>query len=310
MARPTYQQVHIDVPLTNISVAYTPGDYIGLDIFPNVPVVHISDKYFTYTKSDWLRNEVGVRAPGTRASRGDYGLTTSNYFTVEQAVAKGVPDEIVANADNPLKPLEDGTRWVTEQLYQKLEVDVAGKAFANSTWTAGSATPSPLWSAALSNPMTDVQTARDNVVSNIGRMPTVGVMGYQVFTQLINNAEVLERIKYGAGPTMPAAVNVSALSALFGGLNLKVGLAIQDTALDQATASLSFIWGKHMLVAYVAPGPALLTPSAGYVFTFLNREISRFREDQNRQDVIEGRWNYSVAVIAADAGYLLKSVVA
>ncbi len=309
MGKPTYQQVHVDVPLTNISVAYTPGEYIGMNVFPQVPVVHISDKYFIYTKADWMRNEVGVRAPGTKAARGDWGLQTSTYFVTEKAIAKGVPDEIVQNADNPIKPLEDSTRWVTEQLYQKVEIDTAAICFGNSIWSS-SATPSVLWSAALSNPMTDVRTAIDTVVQNIGRLPNQGCLGYQVFSALLNNAEVVERIKYGAGPGAPAAVTLAALGALFGGLNLMVGVAVQDSAQEGATSSLGFIWGKHMLVHYVSPGPSLISPTSGYVFTYQQRQISRFREDQNRQDVVEGRWSYSVNQIATDAGYLLKSVTA
>ena len=79
MSKPTYQQVHIDGPLTNISIAYRNPVYIAEQIFPSVPVQKISDKYFIYTKADWLRREADVRAAGTRAVRGDYGLSTGNY---------------------------------------------------------------------------------------------------------------------------------------------------------------------------------------------------------------------------------------
>ena len=106
MSKPTYQQVHTDVPLTNVSIAYTNPVFIAEQVFPNVPVQNISGKYFIYTKADWLRREADVRAAGTRATRGDYGLSTSTYTCVEYAIAKGVPDEIVANADSPLRPFE------------------------------------------------------------------------------------------------------------------------------------------------------------------------------------------------------------
>src|SRR3989304_2040666 len=115
MSKPTAQQVHIDQPLTNISIAYLPGDFIAGMVFPNVPVQKQSDKYFIYTKADWLRREAGVRAPGTRARRGDYGLSTAQYACLERAIAKGVPDQVVANADQPLRPLEDARRRPTQR---------------------------------------------------------------------------------------------------------------------------------------------------------------------------------------------------
>ncbi len=307
MSRPTYQQVHIDTPLTNISIAYTPGQFIGSDLFPLVPVVHISDKYFTYTKADWLRNEVGVRAPGTKAPRGDYGLSTSNYFCTEKSIAKGVPDEIVENADNPLRPAEDATKWVTTQLYQKLEIDVAATAFG--TGWATSATPSVLWSNDTSDPLGDFATAFNGVLGSIGLKPNVAVVGYGVWRYLKNHPDIVERVKYSAGPTNPAIVAMNTVAALIEVERLMVGTSIQDTAGEGSTSSLSYIWGNHGLLAYVTGGPSLLEPSAGYVFSFEHRKIQRFREDQNQQDVVAGGWSYTANAIAADAAYLLKSVV-
>ena len=306
MSKPTYQQVHIDVPLTNVSVAYTPGQFIAGQLFPMVPVEHISDKYFIYTKADWLRNEVGVRAPGTKANRGDYGLTVGSYFVTEKAIAKGVPDEITQNADNPLKPLEDATKWATTQLYQKMEIDVAATAFG-AGWSA-SATPATLWSNDTSDPLGDFATAYNGVLGTIGVAPNKAAVGYGAWRFLKNHPDIVERIKYGAGPTSPAIVAAKAVAALIELDDLLIGTSIQDSAAEGATSSISYIWGNHALVAYVAGGPSLMEPSAGYVFTYAQRQVTRFREDQNRQDVVEARWSYAANAVAADAGYFLKSV--
>src|SRR3972149_5785823 len=99
MSKPTAQQVHIDQPLTNISIAYLPGDFIAGMVFPNVPVQKQSDKYFIYTKADWLRREAGPRAPGTRARRGDYGLSTAPDACLERGLAQGGAGEGGAHAD-------------------------------------------------------------------------------------------------------------------------------------------------------------------------------------------------------------------
>lgn len=307
MSKPTYQQVHIDTPLTNVSIAYTPGNFIGAQVFPLVPVEHISDKYFIYTKADFLRNEVGVRAPGTKANRGDYGLSTGTYFTTEKAIAKGVPDEITQNADNPLRPLEDATKWATTQLFQKMEIDVAATSFGTG-WSS-SATPSTLWSNDTSDPLGDFATAVNGIVSTIGVMPNKGVVGYGVWRYLKNHPDIVDRIKYTSGPTTPAVVAARTVAALVELDDILIGTSIQDTANEGATSSVAYIWGSNALVAYVTGGPSLMEPSAGYVFTYQQRQVSRFREDQNRQDVVEARMSYTVNAVAADAGYLLKSVV-
>ena len=43
MAKPTYQQIHTDVPLTNISIAYKNKTYIADQVFGLVPVQRQSD---------------------------------------------------------------------------------------------------------------------------------------------------------------------------------------------------------------------------------------------------------------------------
>ena len=73
---------------------------------------------------------------------------------------------------------------------------------------------------------------------------------------------------------------------------------------------MAFIWGKHLLLAYVTSSPALMEPTAGYIFTYQDRKILRFREEQEGQDVVDGRWSFDVQQTAPDAGYLFKSVVA
>ncbi len=306
MSKPTYQQVHIDVPLTNISIAYVNTAYIAEQVFPAVPVQNISGKYFKYTKADWLRREADVRPAGTRAARGDYGLTTGNYVCIERAIAKGVPDEIVANADSPLRPLEDATRWCTNQIQLEVEYTVAARVLGASVWSS-SATPGTLWSNPSSDPIGDVETATNTVVGAIGLEANVGVMGRGLWRYVKNHPDILDRIKYSAGPNSPAIATVNACAALFGVDKLMVGTAIYDTTAEGGTSSLSYVWGNHMFVGYATGTPSLLSPTAGYVFNYQTRETSRFREDQERQDVVEVRQSFDIRETATDAGYLIKS---
>jgi len=307
MSKPTYQQTHTDVPLTQISIAYTPGAYIAEQVSPGVPVQKSSGKYYVYTKADFLRNEAAVRAPGTKAVRGGYGTSTANYTCVEYDFSQSIPDEIVQNADSVLRPLEDGTRFVTEKVLLGLEKDVASDIFG-AGWSS-SATPSPLWSSDTSDPLGDIETAVNGVVSTVGQEPNKGVIGRGLWRYLKNHPDVVDRIKYTAGPNSPAVVTLNAIAAL-GGLDagrLFVGTAIEDTAADGATSTIAYVWGTHMFVGFVAPNPSLLTPSAAYTFNYQQRQIERFREDQEHADVIVCRQSWDHKVVAADCGYLIKS---
>ena len=74
------------------------------------------------------------------------------------------------------------------------------------------------------------------------------------------------------------------------------------------------IWGKNALVAYVAPAPALMTPSAGYTFVW-NRVpnaiqyIDHVREDNRYQDVINGFSHFDMKVLVPNAGEFASGVI-
>src|SRR3990167_4445749 len=305
MATPTQQQVHVDNALTNISIAYRNLNYISDRIFPSVPVQYQSNKYFVFNKSDWYRDEAAIRAPGTRASRVDYRISTANYLCVEYAVAKSVADEVVMNADTPLRPLQEATEYVTDKLMLRKEKDVADLAFG-ATWSS-SATPSTLWSNDTSDPIGDVNTAVDSVVSSIGRKPNVGVIGRGLWRHVIKHPDLLDRIKGAAGPGSPAILTQSTIAALFELEEILVGDSVIDSGAEGATASRAYVWGNHLLVAYVSRTPSLMAPSAGYVFQWKNRQVNRFREEQEHSDVIETLENWDSVLTATDAGYLVKS---
>ena len=304
MARPTMRDTHIDTALGNISIAYRNESYIWDQVFPMVPVENRSDEYYVYDKGYWFADEAQRRAQGTRAARGGYKISSCTYTCQEFAIAKAVTDGMRDNADDPIKPEIEAVEYSTDRLLLRLERDVAGEVFGNN-WS-GSATPSPTWDDDTSDPLGDMENAISTFIGTIGRKPNVGVMGYQVLRDLKVHPDILDRIKY----TERGIVTEDLLAALFGLDKLLVGTAIYNTAAEEATASLSFIWGKHFWFGYVPPSPGLMIPAAGYCFVWKDRVVERFREDQEHQDIFSCSQSWKVVLTAKDAGYKLKSVVA
>lgn len=307
MPSPTANQVHIDSALTNISIAYRNENYIGDRIFPKVPVVHQSNKYFVFVKADWYRDEAAVRAPGTRAARVDYNIGTGNYLCTEWAAAKAVPDEVIMNADAPLKPLAEATEYVTQKLMLRKEKDVADLVFGTNIWS-GSTTPAVLWSNDTSDPIGDVNAAQDSIIQSIGRKPNKGVIGRGAYRHLIKHPDILDRIRGGATSGTPAIVSMNLLAQLFELDEILVGDAVIDSGLEGQASSRGYVWGNSMWLGYVSPTPAIMTPSAGYIFQWKDRQVFRFREDQEFTDVVSCYENWDSKAVAADAGYLLRSV--
>ena len=214
--------------------------------------------------------------------------------------------ELRENADDPIRPEIEAVEYATDRLLLRLERSVADVIFETSPGWTGSSTPSPTWDDDTSDPIGDILDAKETFVSTVGREPNVAVCGYEVFRDLKDHPDILDRIKY----TERGIVTVDLLSSMFDLDRLLVGTAIYNTAADEATVSMSYIWGKHFWLGYVPATPGLMAPAAGYVFTWKDRKVERFREDQEHQDIFTCSQSWAVEKTSADAGYLLKSAVA
>lgn len=302
MAKPTRRDVHVNRPLTNVSIAYRNSMYIAREVFPIVQVTNQSDEYFVFDKASWLRNRSGKRAPGTRAPRGDYGITTASYLAVSDAFAHPVFDEVRDNADAPLRPLVTGTEFVSDALELGMEVKVADLVSGSTNWSSAS-NPGTKWDVDTSDAWGDIDTAIDAVRQSIGMMPNTMALSYTVWKALRNHPDFLDRVKY---TRTNGKVMATDLAEWFGVEKVLIGGGIKDTAQEGATSSLTDIWGDMLWVGYVSPAAAIERPSSGYCFLWKDRQISTFREDQEKTTVVEGEWYYDEKITASDAGAIFS----
>lgn len=313
MPQPTSTDVHVDAILTNISVAYMQESYafVASRAFPQVSVNKQTDKYFTYDQADFFRDQVQRRADGTESAGTGYGLSTASYSCDVYALHKDIGDQTRANADAPLNPDMDATRFLTQQMLIRQEVEWAAAAFTTGVWGTD-ATPSPLWDAASSTPIADVETAKNTVLTNTGYVPNTVIMSYKVMSALMDNSDIIDRIKY----TSQDSVSEELLARLFGVDRVMVMAGTYNTAQEGATASYSQIGDKDVLVAYVAPSAGLMVPSAGYTMLWngvsqgfgTSTAVARYRMDTLRADRIEIESAWDTKIVSSALGYFLSNV--
>lgn len=319
MAQPHTGQVHVDRPLTNISVAYLQKQsaFIAGRVFPMVPVDKQSDSYFKYTKGDWFRDEARPRAPGTESAGGGYTLATDTYNCKVEAFHKDVDDQTRANSDAPLNPDRDATEFVTQRLLLRGERDWVSKYFGTGVWgtdkTGGS--DFTVWSNyASSDPIADFALGIETILKNTGMRPNLAVLGYPVYKALRNHPDLVDRIKYTVAGGIPTN---QAMAEILGVGELLVAEAVYNSAVEGAAVSMDFIHGKHALLCHRATSPSLLTPSAGYTFAWKGVSqgmgttvgIGRFRMEHLKSDRIEGEIAYDHKVVATDLGYFFSGAV-
>lgn len=316
MPQPTQSDVHVDAILTNISVAYlqSEANFIAPRVFPAVSVDKQSDKYYIYTKNDWFRDEAEKRADATESVGSGFNVSTTNYFCDVYAIHKDVGDQMRQNADAPINPDMDATRFVTSRLLLKLERQWAADFFTTSVWGTD-LTLTNKWSDYTNgDPIGDMETAKEKILSTTGFAANTLVVGYQVFRQLQHHPDIVDRFKY----TSSQVITEDILARLFGVDRVLVARSVYASNAEAETAAYAFIHGKHALLCHVAGSPGLLTPSAGYSFMWrgisagLGAPISmrRFRMDKLKADRIEGEIAFDNKVVASDLGYFFNLAVA
>lgn len=322
MPQPTPSDVHVSRPLTNISVAYMQGrNFLADRVFSRVGVSKQADQYFTYPKEQWFRTDAALRAPGTESAGSGYTLGTDTYFCHVYAIHKDVDDQTRANADTPLNMDREATQFVTNQLLLKRDLDWASTFMTTGVWetdktgvaSGPNSTQFIQWDQAASDPIQDVQNGKTAILQATGYEPNVLVLGYEVFAQLANHADIIDRIKH----TQRGVLTEELLAQLLRVDRIVVASAIKNTANEGAAAAMSFVIGKSALLCYANATPGLMSPSAGYTFTWtgllgssaFGTRISRFRMQEKKSDRIEGEMAYDMKVIAADLGYFFTAAV-
>jgi hypothetical protein len=334
MPNPTQSDLHVNVPLTNVSVAWIPNvkDYVCTQVFPEVPVQKQSDLYWKWSKSDWRRTDVVKRAPGTESAGVGWNYDTDTYFAHVYAVHRDIDDQVRANADSNFRLDSDSTKFITNQLLLKRELDWNAKYFQPTVWdteyegvasNVNSASKFLQWNDSASDPIKDVQGWLIEYRLLTGYTPNVMVIGSEVMRQLKNHPDLIDRIKY----TQKGVVTEDLIASLFGIPKLVVSYAskvadpsrINDARAQDAAATYEFLGNtKSALLAYTPDSPSLLTPAAGYTFIWNGYHagnsqgirIKQFRMEHIAADRIEGEMTYDMKVVSPDMGIFLKTAVA
>lgn len=320
MPQPTASDVHVDVPLTQISVAYIQNarNFIAPQVFPIVPVVHQTDKYWSFDKNAWFQDEAKPRADASESAGSGYTVSSNNTYSCDVfALHKDVGDQARRNADPAMNLDRDAARYVASRLLLRMEVQWAADYFTTGKWGTDS-TPGALWSNyATSDPIDDMEGGKETILGQTGFDANTLVLGYQVYRKLRHHPDIVDRFK-GRDSRTAENINAAMLADIFDVERVLVCKGVKATNNEGATGAYSFVQGKHALLCYSAPAPALLEPSAGYVFNWTGvgsnvGEIiatSTMRIDTKKCDRIESEMAFDMKVIGSDLGYFFNGAVA
>jgi len=324
-AQPTQVAVHVNRPLTNISIAYIQSaeDFVADKAFPIIPVDKQTDIYWLYTKNDWFRDEAQQRAAATESAGGGYNLDSTNtYHCKVYAFHKDIPDQVRSNADAALDMDRDATLFVTQRLLIRREKVWADAYFgASKGWkdyTGISGMPSTdqfvQWDDyTASDPITDIRIGRMYIKMWTGFRPNTLILSEDVYEVLRQHPDIVDRIKYTSGN----AISADIMARFFEVDRILIAGGVYATNQEAVTPEvMNWITAKGCLLCYAAPNPGLMTPSAGYTFAWKGLSsmgfataIKNFRMEHLECDRIEGQAAYDCKLVASDLGAFYASCI-
>ncbi len=315
MPQPTQEDLHVDAALTNISVAYIQDQshFIASQVFARVPVDKQTDFYWSYDKDDWFRDEAKPRADNTESAGSGYDVSSTNtYACTVEAIHKDIGRQARANADAVFNMETDATRFVTQRLLVRREVQWVTDYFSTAIWGTDFNSTAAWSDYTNGDPILEIEAGKQGILQVTGFEANTLVLGYPTWRALKHHPDIIERIKYTGGPDSDVK---KALADLFEIERILVAKSVINSANEAAAGSYAFNHGGQALLAYVNPNPSLLAPSAGYEFVWQGISdgmgedigITRIPLPKTRALRIEGEIAKDFKVVGADLGYFFSN---
>ncbi|MEN6625216.1 MAG: hypothetical protein ABFD69_03195 [Candidatus Sumerlaeia bacterium] len=312
---PTPSQVHIDAALTNLSVGYRNPAFIADVLAPVVPVRKQSDKYFIYdSERAQFRPSDDKRAPGTEASEIGFDISSDSYYCEDHALASVIADEERENADPAIQPAIDRTEFLRAKIDLNKEIELAAMLTSTSVITQSTTLSGDAqWSDPDSDPVAEVEARKATIMGAVQVLPNTLVLPYPVYASV----RVHDAVRACMGANYTGAITEQMLAQIFDVENVLVARSFKNTAAAGQTPSMSYVWGKDALLAYVPTRPGLKQMALALTFAWAGAPgsvsghiVEMWREDRRKADAIRVQRYYDQKLIAAGAAFLWKSAVA
>lgn len=311
---PTRESLRVDVPLTNMSIGYSNPLYIIDDLLAHTYVDQQSGIMPHLEQSHFYRDNVMLRAPGTESDGvGFKADLTNTYFCNRFSVNFTYDDDTKMGAMKPFDLDRLGVKFITDRIKLNREKAFADTNFVTGVWGSSTQlTSTDQWDDySGSDPLGDVETAKEAVLSASGAVVNKMVLGGAGWSKLKNHPDLIDRIKH----TQVGNITRDLAAGMFEIEKLLVGSSLY-TASPEGTAEGSVaytrVWGKNCLLLYTAEG--LEVPSAANTLVWdkggkTPQYIKRMRNELKETNIIEGNSYFQHLINVIRSGYFYEDCV-
>ena len=323
MPNPSSSDRRIDTALADVSIAHIQdqADALYGNVCPVMPVPKASGKYFTYPTGVWNKRQAQRRAAGAPAAEGQFTVSNDSYSCELYSVVHKDPREETSQVDEAIDPEIEATEWASGQVLMEADALIVAAMMAGSVWDTDvdGTTGTPVvgtsvrkWSEASSDPITDMVQLNGLIKKKSTKWANVCVLGYDVWTVLLNHPVITDRIKH----TSSNSVRKEILAALFEVEKVIVPGLSNNTAELGQTATPAFLAGADDVgLFYIPSSPGKRTLSAAYAFAFdaedykQGHRVSKWFDPRLNSDMTQVDLYIDIKITATSAGAFIDDCV-
>lgn len=309
----TKQARIVDPVLSTIAQGYQNSEMIASALFPTVPVNLRGGNVITFGKEAFMLYQ-SQRAPGENTRRVRFGYAGAPYALTDYSLEGLVPVEVEQEASNG-PGIDLGAGAITDVSaimslrLEKQSADIARNAASYAAANKVTLSGTAQWSdfGTVSDPVKDIEAAKNAVRAATGKRANTVVLGAAAFSALQQHPKIVARLVY----TGRDIATPELLAALFGVAKVVVGDAIYS---NDAGTAFTDVWGNDVVVAYTNLGSVQSggLPSYGYTYQLAGYpSVEEPYFDRSAKS-----WIYPVSraeapvLASAAAGYLITNAVA
>ncbi|HLZ20721.1 MAG TPA: hypothetical protein VKQ30_01175 [Ktedonobacterales bacterium] len=316
--------VHINQPLSRFSVGYHPTGMVAEQIFNVIPVAHESDDYVVWDKGQAFRVERTdgygtLRADGSPSLLEDFGATLKNYRAEEFARKTRVTDRQRANQDDVFQLEVSKVRRVQDKILLDEELRVANILLTTANYPAANVTTlsgTSQWNNASFASQTsgtfsviemNFDAGREAIrLATGGKEANVAIIPAAVARVMKRDVGVRDSIKYTHGDILENG----ALPDVLWGLRVICPAAVYTTSAEGEVPTMTDVWGKNVIIAYVDPNAGLDSLTLGKIFRARPWQVKQWRDEEVESTYYEPSLVQAEQLISGDCGYLIQSAIA
>ncbi|HUU94908.1 MAG TPA: hypothetical protein VM487_04145 [Phycisphaerae bacterium] len=312
--RPDIASCFMEYPL----LAATKG-LIASEVFPVINTMQQAGNFGIIPVEELLKTGTGLRGSDGGYERGSFKFTPSTFSTVEYGFEEVLDRRTVKMYQHYFDAEVVGALRARAKLLKAWEIRVATAVFNTTTWTGSALTTAITheWDDKVNcTPRANVKAAKLLVLANSGLWPNALIINAKVFENLLDSAEIIDRLKY-SGHTDPKPGNITP-QALADALNIErviIAGGVKDTANVNQDATIAQVWSdEYAMICKIADGPDFQEPGIGRCFhwggdgSVEGGMVESYYEENKRADIIRVRHDIDEVTLYANAGHLLSNI--